>query len=242
MKNLIIIFLIFSVSIISGQTNDTIKTVNKHKRSHEFGPKNMHYAHAYFNFLFALPPEEGTDADIFFGKSHSVSYGIRYRFKIAGFFALGAGINYTYYAWHFKQYDAKKIPSSTIYDKEKLKINALGADVFIRFMFGKNKKSPVGNYADIGAYGDWDFYDSRQYTNFVNQTNPDGYKTNTGINSKLNYLTKINYGPELRLGYGKTVLFAKYRISDLFTPEYKEIISPTELPRLMIGLEIGFHQ
>ncbi len=235
----ILLFFLFIGNFAFGQTEDTTKVKKKHEVF--FGPNETHYVHAYFNFLFATPPDEGNDADIYYGKSHSVSYGIRYRFKIADFFAVGAGINYTYYAWHFKQNETKQIPTSTIYDKEKIKINALGADVFLRFNFGKRHNS-VGNYADLGVYGDWDFYDSRQYTDFVNITDPDGYSTNTGINSKLNYLSKINYGPELRLARGKVVLFGKYRLSDLFTQEYKTAVSSTELPRLTIGLEIGFHK
>ena len=235
----ILLFFLLTGNFAFGQTEDTTNLKKQHKNF--FGPNDTHYVHAYFNFLFATPPEEGTDADIFYGKSHSISYGVRYRFKIADFFAVGAGINYTYYAWHFKQNDTKRIPTSVIYDKEKIKINTLGADVFLRFNFGKRNNS-IGNFADLGVYGDWDFYDSRQFSDFVNITDPDGYATNTGINSKLNYVTKINYGPELRLGYGKVVLFGKYRLSDLFTQDYKAAVSSTELPRLMIGLEIGFHK
>jgi len=234
-----LLFFLLTGNFSFGQTEDT--TSMKKQHTVFFGPNDTHYVHAYFNFLFATPPEEGTDADIFYGKSHSVSYGVRYRFKIADFLAVGAGINYTYYAWHFKQNENKRIPTSIIYDKEKIKINALGADIFLRLNFGKRHNS-VGNFADLGFYGDWDFYDSRQFSDFVNITDPDGYSTNTGINSKLNYTAKINYGPELRLGYGKVVLFGKYRLSDLFTQDYKAAVSLTELPRLMIGFEIGFHK
>ena len=240
MKSLkFLLFFLLIGNFVFGQTEDTTKTEKHHKPV--FGPNSMHYAHAYFNFLFATPPKEGNDADIYYGKSHSISYGVRYRFKIADFFAVGAGINYTYYVWHFKQNETKRIPTSTIYDKEKLEINSLGADIFLRFNFGKRHNS-VGNFVDFGLSGDWDFYDLRQFSNFVNNTNPDGYSTSTGINSKLNYLSKINYGPELRLGYGNVVFFGKYRLSDLFTQDYKAIVSTTELPRLMIGLEIGFHK
>lgn len=238
MRNfLIILSFLFLTNLIFAQP-DTLK-VKKERKKIEFGPNKTHYVYAYFNFLFATPPEEGNDADIFYGKSHSISYGVRYRFKIAGFFAIGTGVNYTYYVWHFKQSDTKKIPTSIIYDKEKLKINTLEADIFLRFNFGKNKK---GNFADIGGYADRDFYDKRQFSNFINLTNPDGFATYTGINSKLNYLNKINCGAELRVGSGNVVLFGKYRLTDMFTPDYKTSVSPTELPRLMIGFEIGFNK
>ncbi|MCF6185158.1 MAG: PorT family protein [Bacteroidales bacterium] len=241
MKSLkIILLILLTGNFAFGQTKDTTSIKKTHNKE-VFGANKAHYVYAYFNFMFATPPDEGTDADIFYGKSHSVSYGVRYRFKIADFFAVGVGLNYTYYAWHFKQNDSKKIPTSNIYDKEKLKINTLGTDVFLRFNFGK-RSNTVGNYIDLGGYGDWDFYDSRVFTNFVNNTNPDGFSTSTGINSNLNYLNKINYGAEVRIGYGKIVLFTKYRLSDIFTKRYKEAISSTELPRLSVGIEIGFHK
>ncbi len=233
---IIIIFLIAG-NFATAQT-DSVSV----KKEISYGPDKTHFVHAYFNFMFAVPPSEGTDADIFYGKSHTFSYGVRYKLKIANFFAVGAGLNYTYKVWHFKQNEDKKIPTSNIYDKEKLKINILGADIFIRFNFGKNKKSPVGNYVDIGAYGDWDFSDSRQYKNFINSSDTDGYSTFTGSEKDLNYLEKINYGAEFRAGYGRVVLFSKYRMSDMFTQDYKNTVSADELPRLMIGFEIGFHK
>jgi hypothetical protein len=239
----LILFFLFSANIIFGQQDSadvSLKAITKQKKKAEFGPNKTHYVHGYFNFLFATPPKEGNDADIFYGKTHSFSLGVRYRFKVANFFALGTGLNYTYYAWHFKQTDIKKIPVATLYDKEKLKINTVGGEAFLRFILTKGKTAQMGNYIDLGGFIDWDYYDSRQFSNFVNLTDPNGYATNTGVQSKLNYLNKINCGAELRIGHKKITVFARYRLSDMFTPDYKTTVSSTELPRLMAGFEIGF--
>ncbi len=236
----ILLFLFLTLSLSGFGQKQYKEVVSETKKKVEFGPDKAHYAHAFFNFLFATPPKEGNDADILFGKTHSVSAGARYRYKINDFFALGSGLNYTNYAWHFKQIASKKIPVSTHYDKEKIKINTLEAEAFMRIIIRQNAIGLTKNYVDLGGFIAWDFYDSRKFSNFVNLPDPRGFGTYTGIQSKLNYLNKINYGLELRLGHKKIAVFVKYRLSDLFTDDYKVIVSKTELPRLAAGLEISF--
>ncbi len=240
MKKFTFIFILLLLSVFSF-SQDTLK-VKKERKQVEFGPKNTHYYYAFLNFMFPTIPDNGNDAEIFYGKSHSVSYGIRYRIKLSSFFAIGTGLNYTYYVWHFKQTDNKKIPTSNIYDKEKLKINALEADVFFRIKISNNKKSPVGNFVDIGIHEDYGFSTKRQFKNYLNIPGTEGFATYTGENSDLNYLNKFNFGAELRIGFGSVVLFGKYRLSDMFTKDFKKFVSPTELQRLSIGFELGLHK
>ncbi|NPA68944.1 MAG: PorT family protein, partial [Chlorobi bacterium] len=159
-KKIILAFLLFPFAA-SGQ-KDSITDYKPEKYETKFGPSKRHYAYAYFNFLFATPPDENNDAEIFYGKTHSISYGVRYRLKITNFFAVGTGINYTYSVWHFKQTENKKIPTSEIYDKEKIKIHTLEEDIFLRFKT-KKKKNSAENFLDAGIYGNWDFSDKRQY-------------------------------------------------------------------------------
>jgi len=213
------------------------------EKEDKFGANKTHFVHSYLSLGFMTPPAEGEGADILYGKSHSITYGVRYKFKLADFFALGAGINYTYNVWHLDQNDTKTIPTPITYDKEKILSNNLGGDAFLRFNIGK-RNNTVGNYIDLGGYGEWAFGTrSKVTTNFddPNVVNSAEYATATLIN--LNYTEKINYGLSARIGYGKFVLFGKYRMSDVFTENFKASIdSETELPRLIIGLEIGFHK
>ena len=208
----------------------------------KFGPNKTHFVHPYLSLGFMTPPGEGEGADILYGKSHIITYGVRYKLKLADFFALGAGINYTYQVWHMKQVDTKIIPTSVLYDKEKIMSNNLGGDAFLRINIGKTSNK-VGNYIDIGAYGEWAYSTTKKITDYFE--NPDIVTSSKyGIVSfkHLNYLEKFNYGLETRLAYGRYVLFGKYRMSDLFTQDFKDVVGTTELPRLVIGLEIGFHK
>lgn len=208
----------------------------------KFGANKTHFVHSYLSLGFMTPPVEGEGADILYGKSHIFTYGVRYKLKLADFFALGAGLNYTYQVWHMDQVDTKIIPTNVLYDKEKIMSNNLGGDAFLRINIGK-RSNKIGNYIDLGVYGEWAFSTKKKITNYFE--NPDVVTSSeyaTAVYMNLNYMQKINSGLETRIAYGRYVLFGKYRMTDLFTQDFKNIVGSTELPRLVIGLEIGFHK
>ncbi len=206
------------------------------------GPNKLHFLHAYFNTGFMLLPSEGNGADLIYGKSHSISFGIRYKLKIVDYFSIGAGINYTFNGYHLKQNTGKLITDTVLYDKEKILTNNLGGDVFLRFNIGK-RKNTIGNYVDLGAYGDWTYNNSRKYYINVDMPgNPKGYEIFITTQKNVVYLEKLNYGFSLRLAYGKYALFGKYRISDMFNQDFKENFSRSEFPRLIVGIELGLHK
>ncbi|MCD4792396.1 MAG: hypothetical protein K8R54_04120 [Bacteroidales bacterium] len=208
----------------------------------KFGADKTHFVHPYLSLGFMTPPTEGEGADILYGKSHIITYGVRYKLKLADFFALGAGINYTYQAWHMDQVDTKIIPTPVLYDKEKILSNNLGGDIFLRINIGK-RTNTIGNYIDLGGYGEWAYNTKRKITNYFE--NPDIITSSQyGIGSyiHLNYMKEFNYGLETRIAYGRYVIFGKYRMSDLFTQDFKDVAGSTELPRLVVGIEVGFHK
>jgi hypothetical protein len=121
--------------------------------------------------------------------------------------------------------------------------NNLGGDVFLRFNIGK-RKNTVGNYIDLGAYGEWVYGSSWKMINEYAGTvgSPLEFKRGVFTAENLEFLESINYGLQARIGYGKFVLFGKYRMSDMFTQNFKDNISGTDLPRLIVGLELGLHK
>ena len=55
------------------------------------------------------------------------------------------------------------------------------------------------------------------------------------------YFEEINYGATIRFGFDKFSIFGKYRLSDMFTQEFKRDITTSELPRLEIGLQYSIY-
>jgi len=235
MKQFIIVLSILFVGFSAFAQDDDI--------GGKFGANKTHFVHSHLSLGFMMPLPEGEGMDLLYGKSHSITYGVRYKLRIADFFALGAGLNYTYNVWHIDQNDSKSIPSNILFDKEKIYSNNLGGDAYIRFNVGK-RTNTIGNFIDLGGYGEWAY--GRLWKTTINNDdteNPLFSEFTTTTSHKLDWLEKINYGLSARIGYGKFVIFGKYRLSDVFTKDFKEdLATDVEFPRLIIGFEIGFHK
>jgi len=237
LKHLLLIFIISFISISSFS-----QETGMNKADDNFGPNKTHFAHSFVNFGFMSPPKEGEGADIIYGKSHSFTYGIKYKYKIANAFSIGLGVYYNYQTWHLKQDSSKVIPNNILYDKEKITSNNVGGEFFLRFNVGK-RNNTIGNYIDLAPYGVWTYNTSRKITvNSNNPIDPLGEEYNTTTNVNLNYLENFNYGMQLRIGLDRIAITGKYRLSNIFASYFKTAISHTELPRLIIGLEIGLHE
>jgi len=238
MKKIQLLLLLSLVSFtLFSQENKLGKT-----SSSNFGPANKHFAYSHINLGFFLPPVLGEDVCVFYGKSHTFEYGISYKYKISNNFSVGLGLNYNYQTWYIKQNSSKKIPDDILYDKEKIKTNNLSADVFFRLNFGL-RKNTMGNYFGIAPYGEWAFNTSRKTVkNTINSNSvvSEEYITTTNVN--LNYLENLNYGIQIKIGFERIAIYGKYRLSNLFTSNFKENVSSTELPKLIIGIEIALHE
>jgi len=235
MKVLSLIFIISFTSFYGlAQENISITEDN-------FGPNKTNFVHSYINFGFMSPPNSGDGAEIIYGKSHSFIYGIKYKYKILNAISIGLGINYNYQTWHLKQDISKIIPSNILYNKEKICSNNVGGEFFMRINIGE-RTNTIGNYIDIAPYGEWGFNNSHKITNNSDNNTPLGEEYNTITNINLNYIENFNYGLQLKIGLGRIALTGKYRLSNMFTENFKILVSSTELPRLIIGIEIGLHE
>jgi len=236
MKKYYIILFFFINSIY------TFSQENVKSNTSNFGQNKKHFAYSFVNFGFITPPSEGNGADIIYGQSHIFTYGIKYKYKINDIFSIGAGINYNSQIWYLQQNSSKIIPNNIIYVKEKIQLNNIGAETFLRFNIGKRNNS-IGNYIDISPYGEWSY--KTKHETVTNSTNSNiilGEEYNVITNVNLNYIEIFNYGIKLSVGFGRVSIFSKYRISNIFIPEFKTLINNTELNRFVLGFEIGLHE
>jgi hypothetical protein len=238
-----ILFLLAFLSITSiGFSQEVEEEFEEEDSVTNFGPNKLHYVHPYVGVGFAVSPSEGEGGDVLYGKSHSITAGLRYKLRIVDMFAIGVDLNYTYYAWHLKQVDSKRIPSAALYDKEKFLTDNLGGAFFLRFNIGK-RINTIGNYVDLGAYGEWMYDNSyKAYWEYNVASDPTGFESYIATQKNLVYLENLNYGLLARAAYGKYALSVKYRMSDIFGNDFKALVSEAEFPRWMVGIEIGLHK
>ncbi len=226
---------LFGFQVVTAQKillEDSIKDFSTEK----YGPNLKKFRHLYYSMEF-FADQPSSNAPIKYGLSHTILIGIRYKRKLSEFFAIGYDISYQYLGFNLKQKEGKKIPNAITHEKEKMLFNNGSFELYNRFNFGK-RGNLVGNFIDLGAYADASFSITHYTRDTLGTSDPTmGNKIIEVTRKKLDYTNWYHYGVRARLGFGRYVIAASYRISDLM----KSRIG-AELPRLSVGLQIGFHK
>jgi hypothetical protein len=232
MRNLIS-FLMILVFIQTVQSQDVVfnENVNSDSVIETHGPNLKHFKHPYIGFGFAAMQSEDKRSNVDLGLSSNFVFGYRYKLKLSNFYAIGYDINYNQSWYRLSQTTDKRTPDSLLNDKERLTFQNFEIGLYNRFNFGK-RGNIIGKFIDLGAYADWTF----QCTHFF-QNKIDGniYKTEV---TRLKYYEPVNYGVLARIGINRWVVYANYRLSDLFKSAYNY----AELPRLTVGFQVGLHK
>ena len=136
---------------------------------------------------------EGDILEINSWKSSYFDFGFRYKLRLFEYNAVGFQISYDRYSFRLKYEDNNLLPI-VIHDKDRLITNNLGLGVFDRINFGK-RGDFLGNYLDIGAYGEFAF--SRKHWYKAEQPNSEILEAEL---KKLKSVEKLNYGVFANLG------------------------------------------
>jgi hypothetical protein len=196
------------------------------------GPNLKNFSHFYLGLGFMAGAADSTGSDILYGRSTDLVIGYRYKLRFSNFFAVGYDLSFNSYKYALKQDSQKLVPDTIQHNKENLSFNNLGASLYMRFNYGR-RGNRVGHFIDLGGYGDWTF----SAVNFTKDKRQNGNIVRTKI-SNLDYFNSTNYGLTARLGFNRYVFYGNYRLSDIFKSSKKL----PEMPRLTIGLQIGFHR
>jgi len=206
------------------------------------GPNFRHFTHLYLGFAFFIPNNESAEIETKPGSTTTFSVGWRYKFKITRWLAVGSGLNYTNDVFNLAQNENKIVPNDLLHEKEKLRFNNLGPEVYLRFNFGK-RGNVVGRFVDVGAYLNWSFKVKHMYQNMVdNNLQPHQAGKQRVILSELKYVEPFHYGFKARIGLNRFVFTASYRMTELLTSDFRDEIGDMFFPKLNVGLEIGLHK
>jgi hypothetical protein len=201
------------------------------------GPGLKKYTHLFSGTGLVVGPLEGSGASIMNHSSTDFNFGIRHKRKITGLWEAGFDVYYGLTSFKFKQDANKTFPTAVENNREKLNFNHLGLVLFNRIKFMRTGNY-IGNFIDLGVYGDGEFMVKHIIINrHPSSTHPlrAGYSRVAARN--LEYTEAFNYGVTARLGFNRYVIFGKYRLSNMFKPEFEF----PEMPRITAGLQIGLH-
>jgi hypothetical protein len=230
MKKLIFLILVLITSgYCSSQSVLLEKDVKSDSILPKFGKNYKSYYHLFLGFGTATGLPDSTGSNIKYGLSNNIVVGFRYKLRVCNLYSLGFEIAYNNYGFNLKQDSSKVLPNKLLHDKEMLNFNNLGLGIYNRFNLGK-RGNRIGNYIDIGAYGDW----ICSVKHFMKDEQSNGNIIKTTI-SHLNYYETFMYGVSASIGFNWFALTAKYRISDVFVKSYNY----PELPRLTVGIQLG---
>jgi len=201
------------------------------------GQNRLHYHHIFLEYGFAVGNSEGKGADVDYVYSGTFTTGYRYKFKVANFYALGFDVYYCYMSYHLNQDSTSKlVPNSIVHDKEKLKFNNAGIELYNRINLGK-RGDRIGNFIDAGVYFNWAFSIKHYTEDKLDSKNEHRAKFVEMVNKNLDYTERYNYGWRCRVGFNRYVISLSYRVSDLFNDQFE-----AELPRYIVGIQIGLHE
>jgi hypothetical protein len=239
MKNkLSVLALAFScISIVSAaQTTIMEKDVLSDTIAPRSGPNLRHFTHLYLGFGFVGGQVEGGGASIRYFHSTDFNAGIRHKRKINRFYDLVFDFNYGLTSFSIEQQAGKTFPTTNLFSREKINFNHFGLQLYNRINFGR-RGNFIKNFIDLGGYGDWEF--QVKHITVQNNISSSPYFANNArvIHTGLDYINNLNYGLGARIGRNRFSLYGKYRLSNLFKPDYNF----PELPRLIVGLQMGLH-
>jgi hypothetical protein len=254
MKKYLLILVGFASFLLNASAQNVLlaQDVAKDSIPEKFGPNLKHYTHFYLGYGFVVGPSENKGSQVKYPASHEWVIGLRYKYKVGEVYALGLDLTLTPQVFHLKQKEGKTLPTTTLYEYEKLKFNNLGLTFYNRFNWDK-RGNYMGNFVDLGVYGNWLASAAHVYADeeIFGVGGPlSGVKNVKVRESGLEYVADFNYGALVRVGFNRYVFYGTYRISDLFDsghsvfdPETgKNLWGFPELPRFTIGFQLSLHK
>ena len=193
-----------------------------------YGPNLKNFFQGYIGLGFPLHTNEILN----YTKpilSTNFDLGVRYKRRFTNYLAMGLDMEINSTSYKIKQKDTKTVPDTLINDKEKIQLSSVVSSAWVRINVGR-RGNLIGNFLDIGAYGGWNFQKKHKTTN----VNDDNEKVKV-ITNRLHYVDNFSYGLLARLGVSRIALKVNYRLSDMFKTSYAK----PELPRLIVGVEVG---
>lgn len=219
-----------------------------HKRPYEqlnkqdVGPNTRNWWSSYMQVGFLVPLENQDSIGVKENFSNMMfETGWRYKFKMNENLSTGLDFGYNYQEYNIRQSGSKNLLSlNIINDKQLIRMHALAGGAYVRINFGK-RGNIVGKYLDLAGNIQYSFRDEMLIRNKVEPSTGMPAEKVKNVYIHLPFVRDLHYFATARFGWNFISIFAKYRLSDFFTPVMYFYDNKTlpNLPYLHIGIEIS---
>jgi hypothetical protein len=237
MKNIFLKSNIFFLIVISAITNGYCqKQIIHHNLKQDTlkinrGPNAKKFSHYYLILGGVVPDSKIVDPAF----CHEFGFGWLKKRKLNNTFSLGYDISFSYRNYRIKDTSYYALPAGSSLIKERIYTRNLQLKPWFRINIGK-RGNTIGNYIDLGAFGEWSFARTHYYKFENPKGTPEGVKGEYLL-KKHDWFLPFNYGAMLRIGFNKWSLYGMYRISNMF----KQNVYFKELPRITAGINYAIY-
>ncbi len=165
--------------------------------------------------------------------SNDYSFGIRQIYKLNNHLAAGYNVSYVRSIFSVKQVPGKNVHDTVLHNKENFLISRGDCSLYFRVNFDRRRGAYMGHFLDLGVWGGRNFMRQRMIE--------DKSENETTLRiwyKRVEYIEKYSYGAYAALGLNRYLIFARFRLSDLFDVT----CNFSQLPAFTFGLEIGLHR
>ncbi len=209
-------------TVVLQRTTENTKPSNR-------GPNLKKHTQAYLTLGLAASPDHA-GAEIVYGSSAEMSFGLRSKYKIGSVFSFGWNLGIEYTDFKLRQIERKTLPSPTLFKVQRLDFSYVRLGFFNRFNIDPSRGNVIGKFLELGLNGKYAYSVSE-----IQKYNTTNGNARTEISS-LKYVQRWHGDVYAQIGSGHLSLWATWRLTDLFKPNYNY----PDLPRLTAGIEIGF--
>lgn len=224
------LFAILPLVTLNAQEIVMDETVNDEVFSRTFGPNGQHYFHRYF--AWSVPVSRLSEQAVKPFSSAQFDFGMLYKYRLNKFLSAGGDFRAEFVSYRLKNMNTLQ-PYLLLPEWEKEMVTQINTTLagYGRVNFGK-RGNHLGKYLDLGMFGGYSLFNSHVFRG-------EDIVTETDVNAQRNYVPYMRrWAWGFQAGFGVNILKinARYRMSDYLI---KGKVNGGDLPKLMIGLEIG---
>lgn len=191
------------------------------------------YNHWFVNLGFLTP--HSNNHYVKYGLSNELGFGYRTKRKISEHYAIGLDFSYQYRNYSLKNLVKYPGVDSLNVTRERYVQRGIQVDFYQRINYGK-RGNFLGKYVDLVVWGELPFWNFHTYK-FSMPVSQNAYGKNGKITLRnFNWDETFLYGVQLRIGFNKNILYANYRLSNLFTGSS----GLAQLSPIVLGIQRGF--